>query len=48
MGAKAILMLYWLVSMLPVGLMLLNFQHYKRHRMKLAVASRLYRLVGTS
>jgi hypothetical protein len=46
MGAKAILMLYWLVSVRPVGLMLLNFQHYKKHRTKLAVASRLYRLVG--
>lgn len=46
MGAKALLMLYWLVSVLPVGLMLLNFQHFKRHRTKLAVASRLYRLVG--
>lgn len=47
-GAKAILMGYWLFSMLPVGLRLLSVKHYERHRTSIAVASRLYRLVGAA
>lgn len=46
LGARLILVVYWTVSMLPIALMLLNFGAYKRHRTQLAVASRLYRLVG--
>jgi hypothetical protein len=46
-GAKIILLLYWVVAALPVAVMLWNFQSYRRHRTKLAVVSRAYRLVST-
>lgn len=45
-GAKAILMLYWAVTMLPVAVMLLHLQSYTKWRLKLAVLGRLYRLVS--
>lgn len=45
-GAKAILMLYWAVNMLPVAVMLLRLQSYTKWRLRLAVLGRVYRLVS--
>lgn len=47
-GAKAMLIAYFILSQLPVVLMLSHFDGYRRWRFWLVLANRVYRLVGMS
>lgn len=47
-GAKAVLIIYFLLSQLPAVLMLSHFDSYRRWRFWLALANRVYRLVSMS